>query len=57
MRDVKKPVSSNYATLLAKVKERVRLGQYEALRCVNHELITLYCDIGAKIQKNVEGFL
>jgi len=40
---------SDYATLLAEVKERIRAAQYEALRAVNKELIALYWDIGRMI--------
>lgn len=39
----------DYTTLLAEVKERVRSAQYEALRSVNRELVTLYWDIGRLI--------
>jgi predicted nuclease of restriction endonuclease-like (RecB) superfamily len=39
-------VLSNYAVLLAEVKERVRAAQYAALRAVNRELVGLYWDIG-----------
>ena len=36
----------DYPSLLAEVKERVRVAQYAALRAVNKELVTLYWDIG-----------
>lgn len=45
-REMKKLISSDYATLLAEVKERVRSAQYAALRAVNKELVGLYWDIG-----------
>ena len=36
----------NYKNLLIEVKERIHRAQYDALRAVNKELITLYWDIG-----------
>lgn len=48
----------DYGSLLVEVKERIRAGQYQALRAVNKELIGLYWDIGRMIaqrQKN-EGW-
>jgi len=36
----------DYGSLLLEVKERIRAGQYQALRAVNRELIGLYRDIG-----------
>jgi predicted nuclease of restriction endonuclease-like (RecB) superfamily len=38
--------SSEYVALLNKLKERIRFAQYDALRAVNKELISLYWDIG-----------
>jgi len=35
-----------YGNLLGDIKERIRSAQYEALRTVNKELISLYWDIG-----------
>lgn len=35
-----------YGTLLTAIKQRIRSAQYEALRSVNKELISLYWDIG-----------
>lgn len=40
---------SDYAHLLAKVKERVRSAQYTALKAVNTALVGLYWDIGRMI--------
>lgn len=37
---------SDYGQLLAEIKERIRSAQYEALRAVNKELVSLYWDIG-----------
>jgi len=39
----------DYKTLLSDIKERIRSAQYQALRKVNKELITLYWDIGKMI--------
>ena len=46
---------SDYAELLAEVKRRVREAQYEALRAVNKEMITLYWDIGHLIAERQAG--
>jgi predicted nuclease of restriction endonuclease-like (RecB) superfamily len=40
---------SEYGRLLSDIKERIRSAQYEALRAVNKELVTLYSDIGRMI--------
>jgi predicted nuclease of restriction endonuclease-like (RecB) superfamily len=40
---------SEYGRLLSDIKERIRSAQYEALRAVNKELVTLYWDIGRMI--------
>jgi predicted nuclease of restriction endonuclease-like (RecB) superfamily len=40
---------TNYQELLIEVKERIRSAQYTALKAVNHELISLYWDIGRLI--------
>ena len=41
----------DYPSLLAEVKERIRSAQYDALRAVNKELVTLYWDLGRVICK------
>lgn len=46
---------SDYAALLAGIKERIRAAQYEALRAVNRELIALYWDIGRMIVARQQG--
>ncbi len=46
-----KPLPEDYRILLAEVKERVREGQYQALRAVNRELVALYQDIGRLIAR------
>ncbi len=51
-------IVSSYTELVAAIKQRVRAAQYEALRAVNKELVTLYWDIGRMIQErqSVEGW-
>lgn len=44
----------DYVDLLQKVKDRVRSAQYDALKAVNKELITLYWDIGRMIVERQE---
>src|SRR4030067_3565573 len=39
----------DYAALLLEVKNRIRSAQYDALKAVNKELISLYWDIGKMI--------
>ena len=38
-------------TFIAEIKEKIRLAQYEALKAVNTNLITLYWDIGRDISE------
>ena len=45
----------DYNKLLGGIKERIRSAQYEALKAVNKELISLYWDIGKMITKKQEG--
>ena len=45
---------SDYAHLLAEVKQRVRSAQYAALKAVNTELVGLYWDIGRMIAERQE---
>ena len=49
---------NSYTELAAAIKQRVRAAQYEALRAVNKELVTLYWDIGRMIQErqSTEGW-
>jgi hypothetical protein len=42
-------VSKDYVILLSVIKQRIRSAQYEALKAVNKELISLYWDIGQMI--------
>lgn len=39
----------HYSQFLSSIKERIRKAQYDALKAVNKELITLYWDIGRMI--------
>jgi len=48
-------IPSDYREILGKIKERIRSAQYEALRTVNKELISLYWDIGRIILERQEG--
>jgi len=46
----------DYPSLLAEIKERIRSAQYDALRAVNKELVTLYWDLGRVIcKRQAEG--
>ncbi len=47
-------VPADYMLLLTSVKARIRSAQYDALRSVNHELVTLYRDIGRLIAQRQE---
>src|SRR3972149_9690453 len=44
----------DYAALLLEVKNRIRSAQYDALKAVNKELISLYWDIGKMIVERQE---
>ena len=48
----------DYPRLLTEIKERIRSAQYEALKAVNKELVSLYWDIGRMIVERqvVEGW-
>ncbi len=52
---VKKGMPSEYPLLLGEIKKRIRTAQYEALRSVNKELISLYWDIGKMITGRQRG--
>jgi predicted nuclease of restriction endonuclease-like (RecB) superfamily len=43
------PTPSAQAELLLQIKARIRAAQYAALKAVNHELISMYWDIGSLI--------
>jgi hypothetical protein len=42
-------IPKDYTVLLNDIKKRIRSAQYEALKAVNKELISLYWDIGRMI--------
>ena len=42
-------INTGYSDLLGEIKGRIRTAQYDALRAVNKELITLYWNIGELI--------
>jgi len=44
-----KPDKAEYRNFFLEIKERIRKAQYDALRVVNKQLISLYWDIGKKI--------
>jgi predicted nuclease of restriction endonuclease-like (RecB) superfamily len=48
-------LTNEYGLLLSEVKKRIRDAQYEALKAVNKELISLYWDIGRLIVEKQEG--
>jgi predicted nuclease of restriction endonuclease-like (RecB) superfamily len=52
---MKPSLSKDYLELLADIKRRIRSAQYEALKAVNKELITLYWDIGRLIVERQKG--
>ena len=52
---MKLQISNDYQRLLTDIKRRVRSAQYDALRAVNKELISLYWDIGRMIVERQKG--
>jgi len=46
---------NDYTIMLGEIKKRIRSAQYEALKAVNKELITLYWDIGKMIVERQSG--
>lgn len=50
------PSNRRYADFLIQVKERIRKAQYDALKAVNKELISLYWDIGNMIVEKQKEF-
>ncbi|MBU0701256.1 hypothetical protein KKE26_08210 [bacterium] len=46
---MEKIAQNNYIEFLGEIKERIRCAQYDALKAVNKQLITLYWDIGRMI--------
>ena len=49
-----KKTGSEYYLFLNEIKQRVKQAQYDALKAVNKELISLYWDIGRKIIEKQE---
>jgi hypothetical protein len=49
MKQENSPPPEVYGALLGEIKQRIRAGQYAALRAVNLELLSLYWDIGRLI--------
>ncbi|MDP2766673.1 MAG: DUF1016 N-terminal domain-containing protein [Candidatus Methanoperedens sp.] len=48
-------IPKDYTVLLNDIKQRIRSAQYEALKAVNRELISLYWDIGRMIIERQKG--
>jgi predicted nuclease of restriction endonuclease-like (RecB) superfamily len=46
---------TGYPALLKEIKDRIRSAQYEALKSVNKEMISLYWDIGKMIIEKQKG--
>jgi predicted nuclease of restriction endonuclease-like (RecB) superfamily len=55
MGTMNKLIQRDYAELLGEIKQRIRSAQYEALKAVNKELISLYWDIGRMIVERQKG--
>lgn len=49
-----KPDSTAYQQFVADIKNRIRHAQYQALKKVNKELLSLYWDIGRSIKEKQE---
>ena len=47
--------SEDYTALLGQIKQRIRSAQYQALKAVNKELISLYWDLGQMIVSRQQG--
>jgi predicted nuclease of restriction endonuclease-like (RecB) superfamily len=47
--------ANDYLGFLRHVKERIRAAQYQAMRAVNTELVTLYWDLGQSIHQKQEA--
>ena len=48
-------IQKDYMILLSDIKQRIYSAQYEALKAVNRELISLYWDIRQMIIERQEG--
>ena len=49
-----KLTAPDYPSFLTEIKDRIRRGQYQALRAANKELLSLYWDLGESIHKKQE---
>lgn len=47
--------TTDYPGFLVAIKERIRLAQYQALRAVNKELLSLYWDLGESIHQKQDA--
>jgi len=48
--------NSEYGKFVVEIKERIRQAQYDALKTVNKQLISLYWDIGKMIVEKQKQF-
>ncbi len=48
-------INTGYTDLLGAIKGRIRTAQYDTLRAVNKELISLYWNIGELIVSRQQG--
>jgi hypothetical protein len=53
MKDIALP--EDFAKSVAEIKARIRDAQYQALKAVNKELVSLYWDIGRLVAERQEG--
>ena len=51
-----KTINHNFKVFVTDIKQKILSSQYEALKAVNKELITLYWDIGKSIVEKQEAF-
>ena len=51
-----KTIDHNFKAFVTDIKQKILSSQYEALKAVNKELITLYWDIGKSIVEKQEAF-
>ncbi len=51
-----KTIDHNFKIFVTDIKQKILSSQYEALKAVNKELITLYWDIGKSIVEKQEAF-
>jgi hypothetical protein len=50
------PQNQDFTTFVKEIKSKILSSQYEALKAVNKELITLYWDIGKNIVEKQDAF-